>query len=178
MAPTATPTSPPTAHRVMASVVNCVMMVCLVAPIALRMPISRVRSVTDTSMMFITPTPPTISPTLETAIMNATSPPVSWPEDFEVIRRLHLYLAADAQHLANLFFHTRSVFGVIILHADPHVLFFGMQVMEGAQREIDHAVGLVLAAAERLLLLREHSDHGVESGFHGHFLAYGGLLSE
>ena len=31
------------------------------APIALRMPISRVRSVTETSMMFITPTPPTSS---------------------------------------------------------------------------------------------------------------------
>ena len=29
------------------------------APIALRMPISRVRSVTETSMMFITPIPPT-----------------------------------------------------------------------------------------------------------------------
>jgi hypothetical protein len=31
------------------------------APTALRMPISRVRSVTDTSMMFITPIPPTSS---------------------------------------------------------------------------------------------------------------------
>ena len=31
------------------------------APIALRMPISRVRSVTLTSMMFITPMPPTSS---------------------------------------------------------------------------------------------------------------------
>ena len=31
------------------------------APIALRMPISRVRSVTLTSMMFITPIPPTSS---------------------------------------------------------------------------------------------------------------------
>ena len=31
------------------------------APTALRTPISRVRSVTDTSMMFITPMPPTIS---------------------------------------------------------------------------------------------------------------------
>ena len=31
------------------------------APIALRRPISRVRSVTETSMMFITPTPPTAS---------------------------------------------------------------------------------------------------------------------
>ena len=31
------------------------------APTALRMPISRVRSVTETSMMFITPIPPTSS---------------------------------------------------------------------------------------------------------------------
>ena len=34
------------------------------APIALRMPISFVRSVTDTSMMFMTPMPPTSRPTL------------------------------------------------------------------------------------------------------------------
>jgi hypothetical protein len=38
------------------------------APTALRIPISRVRSVTDTSMMFITPIPPTSSE------MAATSP--------------------------------------------------------------------------------------------------------
>ena len=31
------------------------------APVAMRIPISRVRSVTDTSMMFITPMPPTSS---------------------------------------------------------------------------------------------------------------------
>ena len=31
------------------------------APVAMRMPISRMRSVTDTSMMFITPMPPTSS---------------------------------------------------------------------------------------------------------------------
>ena len=31
------------------------------APSAMRMPISRVRSVTDTSMMFMIPTPPTSS---------------------------------------------------------------------------------------------------------------------
>ena len=33
------------------------------APIAMRRPISRVRSVTDTSMMFMIPMPPTISDT-------------------------------------------------------------------------------------------------------------------
>ena len=37
------------------------------APIALRMPISRVRSVTVTSMMFITPMPPTSSEIAATA---------------------------------------------------------------------------------------------------------------
>ena len=36
-------------------------MVPRLAPIALRMPISRVRSVTVTSMMFMTPMPPTSS---------------------------------------------------------------------------------------------------------------------
>ena len=36
------------------------------APTAMRRPISRVRSVTDTSMMFMMPTPPTISDTRAT----------------------------------------------------------------------------------------------------------------
>ena len=40
------------------------------APIARRMPISRVRSVTDTSMMFMMPMPPTSS---DTAAMLASS---------------------------------------------------------------------------------------------------------
>ena len=73
---------PPRAHRITASVVNWMRMVRRVAPMALRTPISRVRSVTETSMMFITPTPPTMRPTLETAIMKATSPPVIWPHSF------------------------------------------------------------------------------------------------
>ena len=44
---------------VSASMTNCVMMLARVAPSALRTPISRVRSVTDTSMMFMMPMPPT-----------------------------------------------------------------------------------------------------------------------
>ena len=39
------------------------------APSALRTPISRVRSVTETSMMFMTPTPPTTRPIEEIAII-------------------------------------------------------------------------------------------------------------
>ena len=41
-----------------------------VAPMALRRPISRVRSFTETSMMFITPTPPSVSVTSATAPRN------------------------------------------------------------------------------------------------------------
>ncbi len=47
---------------VMASRRNCQVMSVLFAPMALRTPISRVRSVTLTSMMFITPTPPMSKP--------------------------------------------------------------------------------------------------------------------
>ncbi len=43
---------------------------------ALRTPISRVRSVTETSMMFITPMPPTIKPTDEMTTMASAMPPV------------------------------------------------------------------------------------------------------
>ena len=45
----------------MLSTTNWMRISLLVAPKALRVPISRVRSVTDTSMMFITPMPPTSS---------------------------------------------------------------------------------------------------------------------
>ena len=52
---------PPISETSTASVRNCVRMSLRRAPTALRMPISRVRSVTLTSMMFITPIPPTSS---------------------------------------------------------------------------------------------------------------------
>ena len=55
------PSVPPRAEVVAASVTNWARMVLSFAPIALRMPISRVRSVTDTSMMFMMPMPPTSS---------------------------------------------------------------------------------------------------------------------
>ena len=47
-----------------------------VAPSALRTPISRVRSVTEIIMMATTPTPPTISATLESAIITTKKPAV------------------------------------------------------------------------------------------------------
>ena len=71
--PSRTPMMPPEPVRTIASVRNCQMTSRRRAPIALRTPISRVRWVTDISMMFMTPTPPTRSPMeLITEISNAT----------------------------------------------------------------------------------------------------------
>ena len=52
---------PPIRQTSIASTMNCTRMSFCVAPRALRTPISRVRSVTVMSMMFITPMPPTSS---------------------------------------------------------------------------------------------------------------------
>ena len=46
------------------------------APMALRTPISRVRSVTDTSMMFMTPMPPTSRPMEEITTVTSTTMPM------------------------------------------------------------------------------------------------------
>ena len=55
----AAPSTPPLNPSVVASTRNCRRITAGVAPRALRSPISRTRSVTETSMMFITPIPPT-----------------------------------------------------------------------------------------------------------------------
>src|SRR5450756_1733572 len=60
-APVATPMAPPTLASTTASMRICVMISPCRAPTALRMPISRVRSVTLTSMMFMITMPPTTS---------------------------------------------------------------------------------------------------------------------
>ena len=57
------PIKPPTELSVTASIKNCVRMSLPWAPTAMRTPISRVRSVTLTSMMFMMPIPPTTSET-------------------------------------------------------------------------------------------------------------------
>ncbi len=62
---------------------NCVMMFLLVAPNALRNPISFVRSATDTSMMLMMPIAPSasvISPTLPRNMFMASKilPTISW----------------------------------------------------------------------------------------------------
>ena len=61
MNPTATPSRPPTPESTTVSIRNCWVMSPRLAPRARRMPISRVRSVTVASMMFMMPMPPTRS---------------------------------------------------------------------------------------------------------------------
>src|SRR6058998_698752 len=61
--PKAIPMTPPINDSVMASTRNWSRMSRPRAPTAMRRPISRVRSVTDTSMMFMMPMPPTSSET-------------------------------------------------------------------------------------------------------------------
>ena len=64
------PTIPPTSVSVAASTRNCHMTSRFVAPRALRTPISRVRSVTEIIMIATTPMPPTIKPTIDSAIIS------------------------------------------------------------------------------------------------------------
>ena len=68
--PSARPMKPPTLASTTASVRNWKRMSRLRPPTAMRMPISRVRSVTDTSMTLAIPMPPTISEMAATASSN------------------------------------------------------------------------------------------------------------
>ena len=71
--PSATPIRPPISDSVTASTRNWPRMSRVRAPTAMRSPISRVRSVTDTSMMFMMPMPPTSSETEATAASSSAS---------------------------------------------------------------------------------------------------------
>ena len=62
------PTIPPMSVRNAASARNCVMIAPVLAPIDFRIPIALVLSATDTSMIFITPMPPTIREITDTSI--------------------------------------------------------------------------------------------------------------
>jgi len=63
MIPTIIPITPPTMLKAIDSTRNCSKISMIRAPTDFRSPISRVRSVTDTSIMFMTPIPPTTSET-------------------------------------------------------------------------------------------------------------------
>ncbi len=87
-----TPSSPPTRLSISASERNCKRMSLGVAPTAWRMPISRVRSVTLTSMMFMMPMPPTISetPATQASRLRKVSVVDSWVVD-------HIFLGGHGE---------------------------------------------------------------------------------
>ena len=71
------PTTPPNIERTTDSVSICDMMSERRAPSALRRPISRVRSLTTISMMFMMTMPPTTSDSATTPISTAKMPLVA-----------------------------------------------------------------------------------------------------
>ncbi len=71
--------SPPRIDRTRASMRNWKRMSRFLAPIAFRMPISRVRSRTETSMMFMIPIPPTTSEIEAIPASRTVSSPVIEP---------------------------------------------------------------------------------------------------
>ena len=73
--PNASPISAPIPVSVTASTRNWKRIVARVAPKAFRTPIYRVRSVTEIIMIATTPTPPTIRPTAESAIITRKNMP-------------------------------------------------------------------------------------------------------
>ena len=76
------PAMPPKIDSVTASTRNCISTCPSSAPIASRVPISRVRSVTETSMMFMMPMPPTSRLTAATApsrpVSSVVVPVIAW----------------------------------------------------------------------------------------------------
>ena len=73
--PTTMPATPPVTLSSTDSTRNCSSTCSRRAPIAMRMPISRVRSVTETSRMFMMPMPPTSS---EIEATVARSADITW----------------------------------------------------------------------------------------------------
>ena len=76
--PNTTPISPPSPASTVDSSRNCCRIARRVAPMAFRMPISLVRSVTETSMMLATPIPPTTSEIPAIAVVNRVRKLRNW----------------------------------------------------------------------------------------------------
>ena len=83
--PSSIPMAPPINVSVAASTRNCHRISPCVAPSALRTPISRVRSVTLIIITATTPTPPTIRPTPDSAIITTKNTPVSWFHESRIL---------------------------------------------------------------------------------------------
>ena len=110
--PSSVPISPPTIDSVVDSVSTCQTMSRRLAPSALRRPISRVRSETTISMMFMMTMPPTTSDSETTPIRIAKMPCENvLPEVHQRVRRVHaeVVVVARAQVALHAQRHARVV---------------------------------------------------------------------
>ena len=134
------------------------------APIALRTPISWVRSVTDISMMFITPTPPTSKPIeLTTMVISALSHDLAelvgdcfGAGDAEIFGLVEGHMPAAAQQAAN-FVLGRGLLPGYAFGADEVSSSAGWCLLVGAVRDL-HGLSAALVLEELALALREHAD--------------------
>jgi hypothetical protein len=161
------PISPPISDSTIASTRNCSRTWRSVAPTASRMPISRVRSVTDTSMMFMMPMPPTSRLTAATAESRPVSTLVI-PVSIEVICFMSKTLKSSSSKWADAasFAHQAFDVGFALFGRDAgpdrgidhrHVLVAGNPALEGPDR---YQNDIVLVGAEaRGSLDVQNADH-------------------
>ena len=136
------------------------------APSALRRPISRVRSVTDTNMMFITPTPPIASVStpmnVSTSLRPSTMPAVIFCDSADPNDAHRAFVGGiEAQPLAEQLLHLRGrprVERRIHRLIDQHVEVLGVPELPGRRVGDEHALLVRTAVVRELHLLLLHAD--------------------
>ena len=163
--PSATPASPPPSESITASARNWRRMSFFCAPSARRMPISRVRSMTETSMMLAMTMPPTTSEMPEMKITSAKAPAEIWrqtastapaeirPNGSSAPNGGVAAGAHDAAHLVLGLLERGHAVGRA--HEESEASARTELLAEGAERHVDL---LVLVASEHRALLAHQPD--------------------
>ena len=137
------------------------------APSALRSPISRVRSVTDTNMMFITPTPPMASVSTPMNVSTSFRPSTMPAGDLLQLGRAEdpqralvgrIEAQALAEHLLHLVGRPRVERRIHRL-IDERVEVLGVPQLSGRRVRDEHALLVGPAVVRELHLLLLHADH-------------------
>ena len=164
----------------MASMMNCAMMLRFFAPMARRMPISRVRSVTETSMMFMMPMPAASSAmelTSATPMRTGEGEGIELRDqrivgdDFKIVLLARRHLADDAHDAAHL------LHGVVIcawlarLHQDVQAAVPAAVTVQAGGDADDRKI--VLVAARAAAFGFQHADHRVFDAVNLDLLANG-----
>ena len=162
------PISPPNSDSTIASTRNCSQHLALGAPMASRMPISRVRSVTETSMMFMMPMPPTSRLTAATADSRPVSTPVVAGQRLVICfmsqhREIVFLAGADVAPLAHQALDVGLDLGGRRRRRGPRRRWCAMSLLPAMRRWKAcerHQDEIVLVGAEaRCALGLQHADH-------------------